>query len=70
MGEVSREIRVPPPEFERWRRMFLERGACEGLKGRNAPDGELLRTRANLGGMTMRLERQGGIRTELSHGRS
>lgn len=50
MGEVSREIRVPPPEFERWRRMFLEGGACEGLKGRNAPDGELLRTRANLGG--------------------
>ena len=38
---MSREIRVPPPELERWRRMFLE-GACEGLKGRKAPDGELM----------------------------
>ena len=38
IGDVSGEIRVPPPELERWRRMFLE-GTCEGLKGRNAPDG-------------------------------
>ena len=57
IGELSREIRVPPPELERWRRMFLE-GACEGLKGRNAPDGELMRTRAKLGEMTMRVELQ------------
>ena len=33
IGEVSREIRVPPPELERWRRRFLE-GAQEGLKQR------------------------------------
>ena len=25
IGEVSREIRVAPPELERWRREFLER---------------------------------------------
>ena len=31
IGEVSREIRVPPTELECWRRKFLE-GACEGLK--------------------------------------
>ncbi|WP_419939378.1 hypothetical protein [Candidatus Palauibacter sp.] len=55
--ELSREIRVPPPELERWRRLFLE-GACEGLKTKNAPDGELMRTRAKLGEMTMRVELQ------------
>ncbi len=57
IGEVSREIRVPPPELERWRRRFLE-GAQEGLKQRNAPDGELMQTRAKLGEMTMRVELQ------------
>lgn len=57
LGEVSREIKVSPPELERWRRQFLE-GACEGLKGRNAPDGELMRTRAKLGEVTMRVELQ------------
>ena len=57
IGEVSREIRVPPPELERWRRKFLE-GAREGLKAKNAPDGELMRTRAKLGEMTMRVELQ------------
>ena len=58
IGELSREIRVPAPELERWRRKFLE-GACEGLKTKNAPDGELMRTRAKLGEMTMRVELQG-----------
>ena len=57
LGEVSREIRVTPPELERWRRLFLE-GAQEGLKGRSAPDGALMRTRAKLGEMTMRVELQ------------
>ena len=31
LGESSREIKVPAPELERWRRLFLE-GASEGLK--------------------------------------
>ena len=51
IGEVSREIRVPPPELQRCRRTFLA-GACEGQKGRSAPDGELMRTHAKLGEMT------------------
>ena len=34
IGEVSREIRVAPPELERWRREVLE-GDRQGLKGRN-----------------------------------
>ena len=37
IGEVSREVRVAPPELERWRRKFLE-GGQEGLKGKK-PDG-------------------------------
>ena len=49
IGEVSREIRVAPPELERWRREFLE-GGQQGLrKGKNRPGGELMRTRAKLG---------------------
>ena len=65
-GEVSREICVPPLELKRWRRMFLDR-ACEGLKGRNAPDGELMRTRPKLREMTMRAELQAEL---LETGRS
>ena len=41
IGEVSREIRVTPPELERWRREFLE-GGQQGLKARNRPGGELM----------------------------
>ena len=33
IGEVSREIRVAPPELERWRREFLE-GSQQGLRRR------------------------------------
>ena len=54
IGEVSREIWVAPPELERWRRAFLE-GGRQGLKKKNRPGGELLRTRAKLGEMTMRV---------------
>ncbi|MDE0072675.1 MAG: helix-turn-helix domain-containing protein [Gammaproteobacteria bacterium] len=36
IGEVSREIRVAPPELERWRREFLE-GGQQGLKKKNRP---------------------------------
>jgi hypothetical protein len=32
-GEVSREVQVPAPELERWRRVFLE-GGVNGLKRR------------------------------------
>ena len=60
IGEVSREIRVAPPELERWRREFLE-GGKKGLKAKNRPGGELMRTRAKLGEMTMRVE----LQTEL-----
>ena len=67
IGEVSREIRVPPPELERWRRQFLE-GAQEGLKGRSAPDGALMRTRAKLGEMTMRVELQGELLEKRGYG--
>ena len=57
IGEVSREVRVAPPELERWLREFLE-GGQQGLKGKNRPGGELMRTRAKLGEMTMRAELQ------------
>ena len=57
IGEVSREVRVAPPELERWRREFLE-GGQQGLKAKNRPGGELMRTRAKLGEMTMRVELQ------------
>ncbi len=60
IGEVSREIRVAPPELERWRREFLD-GGTKGLKAKNRPGGELMRTRAKLGEMTMRVE----LQTEL-----
>ena len=57
IAEVSREIRVAPPELERWRREFLD-GGQQGLKKKNRPGGELMRTRARLGEMTMRVELQ------------
>ena len=38
IGEVSREIRVAPPELERWRREFLE-GGKQGLKKRTGREG-------------------------------
>ena len=57
IGEVSREARVAPPELERWRRVFLD-GGQRGLKGKNRAGGELMRTRAKLLEMTMRVELQ------------
>jgi len=55
--EVSRELQVSPPELEEWRRVFLETGQ-QGLKrrSRDPSERELLRTRAKLGEMTMRME--------------
>jgi hypothetical protein len=57
LGELSREIQVSPPELEEWRRVFLE-GGQQGLKhlSRDPGERELIRTRAKLGEMTMRME--------------
>lgn len=55
--EVRRELQVSPPELEEWRPVFLETGQ-RGLKSqsRDPAERELLRTRAKLGEMTMRME--------------
>jgi len=60
--EVSREVKVPPSELETWRRVFLESGQ-QGLKrrSRDPTERELIRTRAKLGELMMRLE----LATEL-----
>jgi transposase len=57
LGEVSREIQVPASELEDWRRAYLE-GAEAGLKRRTGDplERELVRTRAKLGEVMMRLE--------------
>lgn len=57
LGEVSREVQVSPPELEEWRRVFLETGE-QGLKrrSRDPTERELIRTRAKLGEVTMRME--------------
>jgi hypothetical protein len=62
LGEVSRELQVSPPELEQWRRVFLETGQ-QGLRSRSRDpaDRELIRTRAKLGELTMRME----LATEL-----
>ena len=67
IGEVSWEIRVAPPELERWRREFLDSGQ-QGLKKKNRPGGELMRTRAKLGEMTMRVELQAEFLEERGYG--
>ena len=43
-------------------------GGCEGLKTKNAPDGELMRTRAKLGEMTMRVELQTDLLEKRGYG--
>ena len=57
LGELSREVQVSPPELEEWRRVFLE-GGRQGLKSRSRDpaERELIRTRAKLGEVTMRME--------------
>lgn len=57
LGEISREIQVPPQELEDWRRAFLQ-GAEAGLKKRTGDplERELVRTRAKLGETMMKLE--------------
>src|SRR5918996_1304731 len=56
LDAVSRDSQVPAHELESWKRAFLEAG-MRGLKRHVEPeDRELLRTRAKLGELTMRLE--------------
>jgi len=53
---VSRDSQVPAHELESWKRAFLDAG-MRGLKRHIEPeDRELLRTRAKIGELTMRLE--------------
>lgn len=62
LGEVSREIEVPASELEAWRRIFLQ-GGIEGLKRRRggALERELVRTRAKVGELMMKLELAQGL---------
>ena len=62
LGELSREVQVPAPELENWRRVFLESGV-NGLKRRSDDplERELNRTRAKLGEVLMRLELAEGL---------
>ena len=57
LGELSREIQVPPPVIEEWRVAFLS-GAEAGLKKRAGDplEREITRTRAKLGETVMKLE--------------
>jgi hypothetical protein len=57
LGEMSREIQVPPPVIEEWRVAFLS-GAEAGLKKRAGDplEREITRTRAKLGETMMKLE--------------
>ncbi len=53
---VSRDSQVPAYELESWKRAFLDAG-MRGLKRHvELEDRELLRTRAKIGELTMRLE--------------
>jgi hypothetical protein len=62
LGSVSREVQVPPQELEDWRRVFLESGA-RGLtrSGRDPAERELIRTRAKVGELMMKLELATGL---------
>jgi len=56
LDSVSRESHVPAHELESWQRAFLEAGT-HGLKRHTDPEErELVRTRAKLGEVMMRLE--------------
>ncbi len=57
LGALSREIEVPASEIEAWRRTFLQ-GGDAGLTRRlgDPLERELVRTRAKLGEVMMRLE--------------
>jgi len=55
LGELSREIQVPPPVIEAWRVAFLS-GAEAGLKKRAGDPLEREITRTKLGETMMKLE--------------
>ncbi len=57
LEEVSREIQVPAHVLEDWRRVFLESGS-RGLRrsGRDPSERELVRSRAKVGELAMKLE--------------
>jgi hypothetical protein len=56
LDSVSRDSQVPAHELESWKRAFLDAG-MRGLKRHvELEDRELIRTRAKLGELTMRLE--------------
>ncbi|KPK79637.1 MAG: hypothetical protein AMS25_11825 [Gemmatimonas sp. SM23_52] len=69
LGELSREVQVPAPELESWRRVFLESGV-NGLKRRSGDplERELDRTRAKLGEVMMRLELAEGLLEKRGYG--
>jgi hypothetical protein len=69
LGEVSREVQVPAPELESWRRVFLESGV-NGLKRRSDDplERELDRTRSKLGEVMMRLELAEGLLGKRGYG--
>ncbi len=69
LGELSREVQVPAPELENWRRVFLESGV-NGLKRRSDDplERELDRTRAKLGEVMMRLELAEGLLEKRGYG--
>jgi transposase len=53
---VSRDTQIPAHELESWKRAFLDAG-MRGLKRHVEPeDRELIRTRAKIGELMMRLE--------------
>ncbi len=56
LDSVSRASQVPAHELESWQRAFLDAG-MRGLKRHiESEDRELIRTRAKIGELTMRLE--------------
>jgi hypothetical protein len=69
LGAVGREVQVPPQELEDWRRVFLESGA-RGLTraSRDPTEGELIRTRAKVGELTMKLELARGLLERRGYG--
>ena len=68
LDAVSRESQVPAHELEDWQRAFLEAGN-RGLKRQSeAEDRELLRTRAKLGELMMRLELAEGLIEKKGYG--
>jgi transposase len=68
LDAVSRESQVPAHELEGWQRAFLEAGS-RGLKRQSdSDDRELLRTRAKLGELMMRLELAEGLIERKGYG--